>query len=234
MIYLFPVFYILMDHKSYDDYFNALGYAIQATDFKIEALTGTCDFEKGFLKAILEQFGTDQEVFNMICCLFHFKQANRRKLLALHVDNEVVAEFMAKHGLFELLTVIPIDEIVSKGIPYIKAHFDTKGHDEEFAEFWIYFESTWTVTYDPTIWNINRFIVGKKSSEIVNRTNNPLECFNNHFQHRLTAHPSMIEFVKAIRDISNEYVQRLTNIRKGRDVAPKRKVVDVMSIPKDY
>ena len=89
-------------------------------------------------------------------------------------------------------------------------------------------------TYDPTIWNINRLIVAKKTTDILNRTNNPLESFNKHFQHRLKAHPTMIEFVSTIRDISNEYVQRLANIRKGRDTAPKRKTLTVMSIPADY
>ena len=157
------VIILLTTGKTYEDYFNALGYAIGVTNFRMDAETATCDFEPAFMKAIKEQFScSGDDSFLMICCLFHLKQAARRKLISLGVtDKSLVSEFFSSHGVFELLTVVPVDEIVGKTIPFIKSTFDTKEHSAEFEQFWVYFQSTWMERYNPEDWNINRFIVGK-------------------------------------------------------------------------
>ena len=35
----------------------------------------------------------------------------------------------------DILTVIPINEVVTKGIPYIRAHFDEGGNNEKSNKF---------------------------------------------------------------------------------------------------
>jgi hypothetical protein len=50
-----------------------------------------------------------------ILCLFHWKQAIRRKLLALKLDEDIISALIRNEGLLELLTYIPIEDIESKG-----------------------------------------------------------------------------------------------------------------------
>ena len=49
-------------------------------------------------------------------CLFHFKQAIRRRLLKLGVYKSKVKEFMVRGGSVDWLTVTPLDEIEENGI----------------------------------------------------------------------------------------------------------------------
>ena len=58
-----------------------------------------------------------------------------------------------------LLTVVPIPEIIPKGIPFIKATFDEKHYKPQFDAFWNYsFIKTWMADYPPELWNFTRNI----------------------------------------------------------------------------
>ena len=63
-----------------------------------------------------------------------------RKLDQLHVSREVASSLIGENGLIDLLTVIPVSEILPKGIPYIRCHFDESGFPDKFKQFWRYFE----------------------------------------------------------------------------------------------
>jgi hypothetical protein len=55
----------------------------------------------------------------LLGCLFHVKQAWRRKMLKLAISREEISFFM-KPGRLDVLTLIPRDEIETTGIPYVR------------------------------------------------------------------------------------------------------------------
>jgi hypothetical protein len=112
-------------------------------------------------------------------CFFHWKQAVRKKLLGFNIPKHIVSEPMAEDGLMELLTIIDINEIVSKGTPYIRANcVHEVDYKDKFDLFWRYFVSTWLQRYDPQTWNIHHILGRERPISIVNRTNNALERYN--------------------------------------------------------
>lgn len=53
---------------------------------------------------------------------------------------------MLAPGRLDLLTMIPVNEIKTKGIPYVKSLLETT-NKTAWANFWNYFEKTWLNTY---------------------------------------------------------------------------------------
>lgn len=78
-----PVWFILLPGKKENLYIHALQMATSCSEWKLEASTITCDFEVGLMNACKMQFcgPAQQPPAVMVGCLFHFKQAIRRKLL---------------------------------------------------------------------------------------------------------------------------------------------------------
>lgn len=58
---------------------------------------------------------------------------------------------MDEDGLINLLTVVPVSEIESRAIPYIRAHFDEGAYRGEFTKFYKYFANTWMTRYDAKV-----------------------------------------------------------------------------------
>ena len=58
----------------------------------------------------------------IVGCLFHFKQAIHRKLKELAISSEEIVFFM-RPGMLDILTLIPPEEIVTFGIPYVRSGF---------------------------------------------------------------------------------------------------------------
>ena len=86
----------------------------------MEPLSVTCDFEKALHEAVHSQFGT-KSVING--CLFHWKQAIRRKMLKLHIKEEQVSMAMEKN-VMDILTIIPRNEVRTTGIAYVMSILD--------------------------------------------------------------------------------------------------------------
>jgi hypothetical protein len=107
-----PVFYVLLDSKSETAYYHAFQQLICATDWKFDPISMTCDFEKGLMNMVKLQFPKAQ----IIGCYFHFKQANRRILKKLQIDDETVSSLINSEGLFNILPLVPVPEITTKGI----------------------------------------------------------------------------------------------------------------------
>ena len=82
-IYL-PILYILMTNKTQKMYRNALEWIFKLSRRRANPKTITCDFEQALLGAINGIFPYSK----IIGCLFHWKQAIRRKLLSLKFTNE--------------------------------------------------------------------------------------------------------------------------------------------------
>ena len=107
-----PIFFILLQSKDQVAYYLALQMAINGSDWKLDAKTKTCDFERSLLNALNHQF--PEEETPTIGCLFHFKQALRRKLLGYRISREVIHALMGPNGLINLLTIAPVEEIITK------------------------------------------------------------------------------------------------------------------------
>jgi hypothetical protein len=168
-------------------------------------------------------------------CLFHWKQAIRRKLLDFHIPHPSIKLLIGEVGVMNILTAIPIEEIIPKGIPYCRAGFDESGHEVQFDKFWDYFVKTWLVRYNPTVWNVNAFLRESSEFQLINRTNNPLERFNRKMNDSFpTPHPTMTIFVETIRTISDEYVDILSRIQKGTMTSPVHLPATMYSIPESY
>ena len=70
---------------------------------------------------------------------------------------------------------------------------------------------------------------------IVNRTNNPLERFNRTIQDRMQRiHPNVVTFTSVIKEISNEYVERLDNVRNYRAAPMERHEAFIPALPHDW
>jgi len=107
-----PIFFILLQSKDQVAYYLALQMAINGSGWKLDAKTKTCDFERALLNALNEQFPEVETP--TIGCLFHFKQAIRRKLLSYRISREVIHDLMGPNGLINLLTIVPVEEIITK------------------------------------------------------------------------------------------------------------------------
>jgi hypothetical protein len=224
-----PIFYVLLQSKKEETYKHALRLCAAAANDRLEVHNVTCDFEMGIINAMKDQFKKP-----VVGCEFHWKQAVRRKLLALQVPKENISDLMGPDGLIHLLTEIPIADIERKGIPYIRHRYNEGQHKPKFDAFWKYFVDTWMVKYNPEDWNVNASN-SQTNETILNRTNNPLESFNRklngYFARR---HPTMVQYVSGIRQISLEYSALLLNIRRGRARPPSHEEVTRHNIPPDY
>ena len=111
-----PVFHVLLTSKTQQIYTQALRWVEITVRQKISPSTITYDFEIALQNAILNTFPS--VVING--CLFHWKQAIRRKIIDLNFKESVCERLMWENTL-EVLTVVNPSEITWKGIPYIRA-----------------------------------------------------------------------------------------------------------------
>lgn len=114
-----PMFLVLAQSKDAEVYTNVLTLCQQACGFTMDPKSFTSDFEPGIYNSVKRHFPDT----NVVGCLFHFVQALGRRLSKVHhipipIIHLLVAEPV---GLCRLLTVIPIVDIETKGIPYIRA-----------------------------------------------------------------------------------------------------------------
>jgi hypothetical protein len=112
-----PIFHCLLQRKTAGSYLMALNLVDQVCDFKLDPLTVTCDFEKALIGEIKAKFPRVE----IVGCLFHLKQAWRKKLVSLGFDQPLVAKLM-KAGQLDLLCYIDPNEIITKGIPNSPRH----------------------------------------------------------------------------------------------------------------
>ena len=222
-----PVYYVLLQNKKESTYRYALQACISASEGRMQATTYTSDFEQAILSTMKAEFPTGVAVG----CLFHWKQAIRRKLVDFHIPKDLISELIGTNGVMNILTAIPIEEIIPKGIPYCRRGFDESRYQDKFNAFWDYFVRTWMIRYNPRV--IPLFL--RMLNLLVNRANNPLERFNRKMNESFpTPHAPMSRFVETIRKISEEYVSDLGRIQKGTMAKPVHLPVTVYEIPESY
>ena len=140
-----PVAWILMSGKTEECYWQAFNWLTSAVE-DIDASYIGVDFERAFFT----QLGTHFPDAKLMGCLFHFKQAARRKMVDLGIPDSEIKPAMAR-GVYDLLTVIPIDQL-EKGVVYVrtkiidfsselsKAVKEEEASVERWEKFWDYFE----------------------------------------------------------------------------------------------
>ena len=74
-----PLYYVLLQSKHEETYQAALNLIIMSSDFKLNAVSISCDFECALMNAVITQFPEVEKTNGMIMCLFHWKQCLRRK-----------------------------------------------------------------------------------------------------------------------------------------------------------
>jgi hypothetical protein len=147
LIYI-PVMWILMTGKTTECYHQAFTY-IQGEAPDCEPSFIGVDFERAFF--------TNAGLFfpesDLVGCLFHFKQAGRRKMGKLGIDTIEMTIAMAR-GVYDLLTILPKDELEERGIPFVQTmimekigsyYEEHEPQDQEWEKkwdnFWEYFRS---------------------------------------------------------------------------------------------
>ncbi|DAZ95483.1 TPA: hypothetical protein N0F65_001963 [Lagenidium giganteum] len=110
---------------------DVLNCIVQATDQNLSPVQVVCDFETGLIDAIQVQF-PDAKVGG---CLFHFKQAIRRKMMKCRLSTSEIGIAM-RPGV--MLTVIP-PEYVDRGVRWVKATIKSLCSEKRWQGFWRYF-----------------------------------------------------------------------------------------------
>ena len=216
-----PIYYVLMTSKKYMSYWRAFNQIIIDLDMKLNPFSVTFDFEAALMKAVQEQFcvGTQKAILNG--CLFHWKQALRRKMMSLFICREQIKKAM-QTGVMDLLTTIRKEELESKGIFYVRSLIEdglSKKDIKKWDSFWAYFNRYWMSPNLVDIWNLT----GKEHDvyDLQNRTNNGLERYNRRLNEKFpTPHPSVLVFIATVLRESVWYVEKLENIRMGREKPP--------------
>ena len=207
-----PVFYVLLTSKTLQIYRHALYWVKTMTQFKMRPTTISCDFEKALHNAIKIEFPTAI----VSGCLFHWKQAIRRKIIDLKFDEPVVDRFMNAISL-QTLTVIPPNEIVKYGIPYVRdivEHELSENDLKKNEQFWLYFFKYWMSS--PSVvcsWNVDHHPLEEKQN--LCRTNNGLERYNRSLKEVFNnTTPSLIGFVENLEKETRNQIERINHIRK--------------------
>jgi len=85
-------------------------------------------------------------------CWFHFKQAIRGWLRNTCRMDETLISMLLEH--LNVLTVIPVEEIRYKGLPFVLSQFDLMEDSDKWYKFYEYFLRTWCTYYNPEVrWN---------------------------------------------------------------------------------
>lgn len=128
-----------MTGKSQECYHQAFSTLIHDSDHKIFPFSVGVDFEVTFFKTAKHFFPKA----HILGCAFHWKQAIRRKMVNMCIPEDQISYSM-KFGVLDILTVIPVADLLQKGIPFVRTMIADKFFpepmelwDEFFDEYFI-------------------------------------------------------------------------------------------------
>ena len=99
------------------------------------------------------------------------------------------------------------------------------------------YKNTWLKQYDSNDWNIHHIISDPvKLVELINRTNNPLERYNQKMNQWFThgGRPSMIQFVDTIQALSQKSVDDLAKVMNSQYVPYTHARPTIYQVPDAY
>ena len=145
-----PVAWVLMTGKTEECYWQAFNWLTSIADI-VASYIGV-DFERAFFTQVAIHFPEAK----LIGCLFHFKQAVRRKMIEMGIpENEV--KFAMRRGVVDLITVIAKDEL-HKGIAFIRTmiidlfmdlYDNSEESDKEQTDSSLRWDQFWEVYFIP-------------------------------------------------------------------------------------
>ena len=101
--------------------------------------------------------------------------------------------------VLDVLTVIPPNEILSKGVPYVKTIIEKELKPKDDKDKWNYFQEKYLIKKNIKCWNIHSD--DDSHLDLQNRTNNALERYNRSFNDKFSSpHPSLLQFVTTIEE----------------------------------
>jgi len=201
-----PVLHILMENSSHWSYWHALHLAVVASGCRLSPSSITVDFESALISACREQFPEAR----LNGCLFHFKQAVRRRLVKLAISADEISRAMQPECL-DVLTLTSWEHIEQAIIALRERIGETDS--SKWDEFYYYFRATWLKKIPFDVWNISS--AKEMNVDIVNRTNNALECYNRVLGEKFSAaHPNVFSFIDTIREMSKLLVAKLSDKRR--------------------
>ena len=93
---------MIMTRKSESLYWHCIHWMIVVSGWRLEHFSVIYDFEKALHNAVTSQF----KECKLNSCLFRWKQAIRRTVIALKIDRAQISMAMTKF-ILDVLTVIP-------------------------------------------------------------------------------------------------------------------------------
>ena len=237
--YYVPVMWFLMMSKCASLYFEAFHHVISNTDWHLHPVTITADFERALVLELKNQFKSSK----INGCLFHWKQACRRKMKDLHIPDDQIKIAMTKN-VMDILAVVPPDELKSKGIPFVHSLIlekiksagikMTNAHKKYWDVFFNeYFRRQWLSAAMVDVWNL--FGQDGDIVALQNRTNNALEQYNQEVGKLVPCpHPTLLHFIEKIEDESRRIVRELDLIRRGLVNRPNYSEVNIPVLPPEY
>ncbi|DAZ96710.1 TPA: hypothetical protein N0F65_009177, partial [Lagenidium giganteum] len=186
-----PCMYFLADGRDEIIYRHILRWVKEQSNNCLDAETVVCDFEQEMMNAIRDELPNT----GIVGCLFHWKQALRRKMASLGISRQHISVAMAP---VEALYDTKASVVQSKGIRYVQrllnGQMDIKEDAEKWQAFWKYFAEAGV-----DCWNISA--MARERRTLVARTNNALEAYNRAFAEQFAAaHPSIMTF--QLRDVA--------------------------------
>jgi hypothetical protein len=219
-----PIFYVLTTARDEWAYWHLFHWINVCTGVTMQPSVVTCDFEWGIIKGVQDQF---PEAF-VVGCLFHWKQALRKRLIALRVPVDQIQQAMGR-GVLDLLTVVR-KERLEDAIVYVKSLIPTDKTVRLWAQFWKYFQETWIKKYPFHTWNIS--VMTSQNVTLLTRTNNPLESYNRFFGEKFDVnYPDLLHFVEVTKEEAIETHRRYNDVGAGVEEAPERPPVSYPEIP---
>ena len=188
------------DGETENLYWHVLDWIYITSKRKLDPLSVICDFGKALHNSVRGQF--PNSVLNGR--LFYWKHAIRRKMIEFKIEKEQIKLAMTE-SVLDILTVIPRDQILTKGIDYVRAIIDDVCKTKHDTRKWDIFLEKYFKKYccssDDFIktWNIcNKY---EKYKSLQNRTNHALERYNRIMNEKNpTQHPSLKVFVTTLEE----------------------------------
>ena len=235
-----PVCWILMTSKSEALYHHAIFHLVSRTNGKADPTSITCDFEIAIIKQ-LKQFFPEA---NINGCLFHWKQACRKKMKSLRLPDAQVTIAMQRNML-DLLCVVPRKDLRAIGIPYIHSSLMaaikaqnvtiTKQDEKNWNCFFnIYFPDQWLNKFTVDVWNLHD-PTDEHLVQLLTRVNNALERYNREMG-KIFPHggPNLLQFIQAMEEEARRLFRDVGFMFKGLIKRPDYSKPFIPELPKEY
>lgn len=207
-----PVVYALLPDKrtlTYVHLFNVLSDTARRMNKTFEPSLIMTDFESGLTKGISLEFSSKTIQKG---CFFHYCQAIYRQVQSLGLSTMYLEDLPIRSVIRQMmaLALVPVEYVQQLFSDLVEA-MNTDDH-QTLSSLFTYFEKQW-IKQIPN-WNVY---------DILDRTNNYSEGYNNRFKRRLQAHhPNIWRFIDAIQKEVDTVHSMINQINSGMPMRMKK------------